>query len=151
MFEFVLHQCAVCSVLCGSEGDDLWWQSDWAQTSELHQYIILIENTNTEHRAAKLMCYMHTHPCRKKEWERREVGGGASGVCVSVCWGGVGWGGFVSAAAHFLEIFHMNIGSSCAAEDKRKWTMRAGAKDNIQCEKVLLQLLLTAQWEAISI
>lgn len=75
MFEFVLHQCAVCSVLCGSEGDDLWWQSDWAQTSELHQYIILIENTNTEHRAAKLTCYMHTHPCRKKEWERREVGG----------------------------------------------------------------------------
>ena len=29
-------------------------------------------------------------------------------------------GRLISAAAHFLEIFHMNIGSSSAAEDKRK-------------------------------
>lgn len=42
----------------------------------------------------------------------------------------------VSAAAHFHEIFHMNIGTSCATEDKRKWTVAAGAKHNTLCEKV---------------
>lgn len=52
-----------------------------------------------------------------------------------------------SAATHFPEIFHMNIGSSCAAKDKRKWTVAAGAKDNTQCEKVLPHLLLGAQRE----
>lgn len=40
--------------------------------------------------------------------------------CGTDGWGGRGRGALVSAAARFLEIFHMNIGSSCAAEDKRK-------------------------------
>ena len=130
--------CNICSVC--------YWGRPYVIIDGQSWAVVIIQSLFYPHgKKSNPITYIHTHTytVRVCVWERvRERRRRREGER---------WGRLISAAAHFLEIFHMNIGSSCAAEDKRKWTVAAGAKDNTQCEKVSLELLLAAQRETISI